>query len=131
MFFERPQSGERAVLVHLHLDEVTAPEDPRELEELALSAGADPVAYIFGHRTAPDLLHLARAGVEARVGTAAPALHDLVAGDARALDQAHDLLDALRVGVVAEVEADDDRRPRIGGCGAFQARRRRPCRSRG
>ena len=33
------------------------------------------------------------------------------------LDQAHDLRDALLVGGVAEVQANDDRRLRIGSCG--------------
>ncbi|MFM7785763.1 MAG: GTPase HflX, partial [Gammaproteobacteria bacterium] len=54
MFFERPDSGERAVLVHLELDQQGEREDPRELEELVLSAGGDPVAFVFGHRHRPD-----------------------------------------------------------------------------
>ena len=54
MFFERPGTGERAVLVHLNLDADSPQEDPRELEELALSAGADPVEFIFGQRRRPD-----------------------------------------------------------------------------
>ncbi|WP_193165795.1 ribosome rescue GTPase HflX [Microbulbifer hainanensis] len=54
MFFDRPESGELAVLVHLELSAIDSPDDPREFEELALSAGADPVAFIFGQRTTPD-----------------------------------------------------------------------------
>ncbi len=53
MFFERPDSGERAVLVHLHLASEQEREDPREFEELVLSAGGDPVAFIMGSRAAP------------------------------------------------------------------------------
>ena len=53
LFFDRPESGERAVLVHLNLDSESEREDPREYEELVLSAGGDPAAYIMGHRTAP------------------------------------------------------------------------------
>ena len=53
LFFDRPESGERAVLVHLNLDSESEREDPREFEELVLSAGGDPAAYIMGHRTAP------------------------------------------------------------------------------
>jgi len=53
VFFERPESGERAVLVHLDLASETQREDPMEFEELVLSAGGDPVAYIMGARTAP------------------------------------------------------------------------------
>ncbi len=54
MFFDRPDSGERAVLVHLNLASETEREDPREFEELVLSAGGDPVAYIMGARDVPD-----------------------------------------------------------------------------
>ena len=39
LFFERPSSGERAVLVHLVLRSERAPEDVREFEELVISAG--------------------------------------------------------------------------------------------
>jgi GTP-binding protein HflX len=54
LFFDRPDSGERAVLVHLNLASETEREDPREFEELVLSAGGDPVAYIMGSRDVPD-----------------------------------------------------------------------------
>lgn len=54
MFFDRPESGERAVLVHLDLGSATTRNDPRELEELLLSAGGDPVEYVFGQRDHPD-----------------------------------------------------------------------------
>ena len=54
MFFDRPDSGERAVLVHLNLASESQREDPREFEELVLSAGGDPVAYIMGARATPD-----------------------------------------------------------------------------
>lgn len=54
MFFERPDSGERAVLVHLNLASETEREDPREFEELVLSAGGDPVAFVMGAREVPD-----------------------------------------------------------------------------
>ena len=54
MFFERPESGERAVLVHLTFTTETEREDPREFEELVLSAGGDPVEFVFGQRSAPN-----------------------------------------------------------------------------
>ncbi|MEY4763009.1 MAG: hypothetical protein RLZZ200_2865, partial [Pseudomonadota bacterium] len=38
--FERPRSGERAVLVRLALGAPADPDDLREFHELALSAGA-------------------------------------------------------------------------------------------
>ncbi len=50
MFFERPDSGEVAILVHLDLADDSQREDPKEFEELALSAGADPVALVTGSR---------------------------------------------------------------------------------
>lgn len=53
MFFDRPDSGERAVLVHLNIASESEREDPREFEELVLSAGGDPVAYVMGSRVAP------------------------------------------------------------------------------
>lgn len=53
MFFERPESGETAVLVHLDLASEEDREDPREFEELALSAGADPVTLVSGSRHSP------------------------------------------------------------------------------
>jgi GTP-binding protein HflX len=54
LLFERPDAGERAVLVHLELTGRTDNEDPREFEELVRSAGGEPVAYIHGQRPAPD-----------------------------------------------------------------------------
>ncbi|MEH6628250.1 MAG: ribosome rescue GTPase HflX [Motiliproteus sp.] len=53
MFFDRPESGETAVLVHLDLASEDDREDPREFEELALSAGADPVTLVSGSRNGP------------------------------------------------------------------------------
>ncbi|MET0379500.1 MAG: ribosome rescue GTPase HflX [Spongiibacteraceae bacterium] len=54
MLFDRPDAGERAVLVHLELTGRTDNEDPHEFEELVRSAGGEPVAYIHGQRPAPD-----------------------------------------------------------------------------
>ena len=53
MFFDRPDSGECAVLVHLNLASESEREDPREFEELVLSAGGDPVAFVMGSRDTP------------------------------------------------------------------------------
>ncbi len=59
MFFERPDSGELAVLVHLDIattgsEQASGPSDPKEFEELVLSAGGDPVAFITGQRQSPQ-----------------------------------------------------------------------------
>lgn len=50
--FDRPESGERAVLVHLTLHSMQ--EDLFELKELAKSAGTDPVYVVTGSRKKPD-----------------------------------------------------------------------------
>lgn len=50
--FDRPDSGERALLVHLTLQ--VGQEDLNELKELAKSAGAEPVHVITGSRKRPD-----------------------------------------------------------------------------
>jgi len=54
LFFERPESGERAILVHIEFSSEEDRENPRELEELALSAGADPVDFLTGSRADPS-----------------------------------------------------------------------------
>ncbi|MFO7593967.1 MAG: ribosome rescue GTPase HflX [Pseudomonadota bacterium] len=52
--FERPRSGERAVLVHLDLQQETDREDLDEFKDLAVSAGAEPVAVVTGARRLPE-----------------------------------------------------------------------------
>ncbi|MEC7187168.1 MAG: ribosome rescue GTPase HflX [Pseudomonadota bacterium] len=62
MFFDRPDSGEKAVLVHLVIDSEEERDDPTEFEELARSAGASPVAYIGGTRRQPAPNHFVGSG---------------------------------------------------------------------
>lgn len=52
--FDRPKSGERAVLVHLDMLDEKDREDPREFTELATSAGAEPVSIVYGSRNQPS-----------------------------------------------------------------------------
>lgn len=52
--FDRPDSGERAVLVHLEMPDEKDREDPKEFRELALAAGADPVAMVTAPRQRPN-----------------------------------------------------------------------------
>lgn len=54
MFFDRPDFGEVSILVHLVIDSESEREDPSEFEELAISAGAQPVDFITGHRKVPS-----------------------------------------------------------------------------
>jgi GTP-binding protein HflX len=60
--FERPRSGERAVLVHLNLQSEGQREDLREFEELVRSAGAQVVAVVTGSRSVPDPKYFVGAG---------------------------------------------------------------------
>jgi GTPase len=52
--FERPKSGERALLVRLGIGAPPGADDLREFAALAASAGAQPLATISGSRRAPD-----------------------------------------------------------------------------
>jgi GTP-binding protein HflX len=53
LFFERPDLGERAVLVHLNLNSESEPEDVDEFEELVRSAGGETMALVTGSRNTP------------------------------------------------------------------------------
>jgi GTP-binding protein HflX len=52
--FERPRSGEQAVLVRIGIGSAVEPEDIDEFTQLAESAGAHPVATITGRRARPE-----------------------------------------------------------------------------
>jgi GTP-binding protein HflX len=52
--FERPRSGENAVLVRIGIGEPASEQDVNEFTSLAISAGARPVAAITGLRRRPD-----------------------------------------------------------------------------
>lgn len=52
--FDRPQSGERAVLVHVNFSNLDSSDELSELESLAVSAGADPVSIVTANRKVPD-----------------------------------------------------------------------------
>jgi GTPase len=73
--FERPRSGERAVLVRLGLGAPVDPEDLQEFTQLALSAGAEPVATVLGRRERPDPRYFVGSGKAAELRSAALA-HD-------------------------------------------------------
>ena len=52
--FERPKSGERAVLVHLNLDPASGAALLAEFGELARAAGAEVLATVTGNRRNPE-----------------------------------------------------------------------------
>lgn len=51
---DRPQGGERAVLVHVHFPAGSMQEDLDEFKDLALSAGADVLSVVTGTRKVPE-----------------------------------------------------------------------------
>lgn len=52
--FDRPQSGTRAILVHLDFRSEQKQESREEFQQLVVSAGVEPVAMISGSRNQPD-----------------------------------------------------------------------------
>ncbi len=62
VLFERPQSGERAILVQLALPGVDAEKALAEFKELALSAQAEVVACVLGARATPEAKYYVGAG---------------------------------------------------------------------
>ncbi|PWV77327.1 ribosome rescue GTPase HflX [Halomonas sp. A11-A] len=54
MFFERPDAGETAVLVHVDFQDEQKREDAGEFLELVRSAGAVPATLLTGSRQRPD-----------------------------------------------------------------------------
>ncbi|OAZ92617.1 ribosome rescue GTPase HflX [Halomonas sp. G11] len=54
MFFERPEAGETAVLVHVDFQDEQAREDPGEFLELVRSAGAEAATLLTASRHRPD-----------------------------------------------------------------------------
>jgi len=62
LFFERPESGEVTILVHISIESDKERKDLIEFEELALSAGAQPAEFITGTRKQPSPNHFVGSG---------------------------------------------------------------------
>lgn len=60
--FERPDGGEKAVLVHLEFPQSNQPYALAEFKELVIAAGAEPIAIVTGSRKAPDPKFFAGSG---------------------------------------------------------------------
>jgi GTP-binding protein HflX len=69
--FERPRAGERAVLVRLGLKTQVKPEDLEEFQQLARSAGLQPVAIVTGRRERPDSRYFVGSGKAAEIASVA------------------------------------------------------------
>ncbi len=74
--FERPEGGERAVLVHLEFPDDEQREALAEFRELVAASGARPVEVITGGRRAPDPRYFIGSGK-------AEQIRRLIAGDGR------------------------------------------------
>jgi len=114
MFFDRPESGERAVLVHLHLGSGPVnDEDPREFETLVLSAGGDPVDFIIARRPKPDAkffvgqgkLEEIAASVKAHEAEVVIFNHDLSPGQERNIEKALECRVVDRIGLILDIFA--------------------------
>ena len=70
MFFDRPYAGEVSILVHISISSENERDDPSEFKELALSAGATPIAYIGGTRRQPSPSYFVGSGKLEEIGEA-------------------------------------------------------------
>lgn len=70
MFFDRPHAGEVSILVHISISSENERDDPSEFKELALSAGATPIAYIGGTRKQPSPSYFVGSGKLEEIGEA-------------------------------------------------------------
>lgn len=113
MFFDRPESGELAVLVHLQLSSESEPENPREFEELVLSAGGDPVSEVRGCRSRPDARYFVGRGklqeINEEVSRTSAELvifnHDLSPSQERNIEQALCCRVLDRTGLILDIFA--------------------------
>lgn len=109
--FERPDSGERAILVHLNLQ--ASQEDLNELKELARSAGAEPVHVVGGSRYRPDpkyfigsgKLNEIKADIELHAVDIVLFNHPLTPSQERNLEKALDVRVVDRNGLILDIFA--------------------------
>jgi len=111
--FERPRSGERAVLVHLNLPDHKDQEDLPEFTELARSAGAEPADTVSANRTSPDPKYFVGAGkareIRDRVADGSAELvlfnHALTPSQERNLEQLFQCRVLDRTGLILDIFA--------------------------
>lgn len=111
--FERPESGERAVLVHLDLQQDSEREDLDEFRELVVSAGADPVAVVTGARRYPEPKYFIGSGKAEEVRLAVVANeaqvvlvnHALTPGQERNLERLLECRVLDRTGLILDIFA--------------------------
>ncbi len=109
--FERPNAGERAILVHLNLQ--VGQEDLDELKELTKSAGAQPIHVVTGSRHRPDPKYFVGTGKLEEIKLAAQQLeadiiivnHPLSPSQERNLERALEVRVVDRNGLILDIFA--------------------------
>lgn len=113
MLFERPDGGERAILIHLHTHEMDEREDPQEFRELAHSAGAECVTFIEINRYQPSAKFLIGSGKVEELKEQVKALevelvivnHTLTPSQERNLERALECRVIDRTGLILDIFA--------------------------
>jgi GTPase len=113
LFFDRPDTGETAILVHFDFDHYDEPEDPREFEELVLAANGDPAAFLLGRRAAPHPKYFIGTGklnelselVQAHQAAVVIFNHSLSPSQERNLEKATGCRVLDRVGLILDIFA--------------------------
>lgn len=109
--FERPDAGERAILVHLNLQ--VGQEDLDELKELTKSAGAQPIHVVTGSRHRPDPKYFVGTGkvdeiktaIEAHLADIVIVNHPLTPSQERNLEKALEVRVVDRNGLILDIFA--------------------------
>lgn len=113
LVFERPQGGERAVLVQLALPGVDADKALQEFEELALSAKAEILDCVLGTRATPDAKYYIGKGKAEEIAQLVKALdaelvlvnHELSPSQERNLERLFECRVVDRSGLILDIFA--------------------------
>lgn len=113
MLFERPDGGERAILIHLHTHEMDEREDPQEFRELAHSAGAECATFVEINRYQPSAKFLIGSGKVEELKKQVKALevelvivnHTLTPSQERNLERALECRVIDRTGLILDIFA--------------------------
>jgi GTP-binding protein HflX len=111
--FERPDTGERAILVHQDVGVRFDPEQLNEFTDLVISAGAEPLATVVGSRHSPDSRYFIGSGkvqeiVDAIAAAEAEVVifnHDLSPSQERNLESAFKCRVVDRTGLILDIFA--------------------------
>lgn len=113
MFFDRPDSGERALLVQISVRSEHRQVDSDEFTELVLAAGADPVGYVDGVRDRPQAKFFVGTGKLEEIARQAKALeaelvifdHDLSPSQERNIEKELQCRVLSRTGLILDIFA--------------------------